>query len=247
MFKTFQTRSSDTEIIDDLSLDGEVLEKALDYLTVLNKRLGGNQLIRNGIKHIFSSATLGPLIKESKAGQRPLTIADAACGGGDALRLIARLAEEEALQVQLIGLDANAATVRYAQRASNDFANIKISKQDILSDSCTWEGVDILCCNQFLYHLSYEAISGFLEKAFRQGVSAVLINDLQRHWLPYYLFQLLCFLLNAPEVNRLDGGVAIRKAFTRKELKALMATMQSRPYRLNWRWAFRYQLIIFSH
>lgn len=248
MFDQFQTRSTEIEIMDDLSMEGELLTKALDEINLVNRFLGGHQVAISGLKKILlKKKILASSQKTSKDfdSNKPIKIVDLGCGGGDTLKAIETWAKDQNLPLQLFGIDANAFTLQYAQKNTRSDSNIQYLQQNIFSSNCSFKDYDIVICSLFLHHFTEEELLVFFQKCKTSNVKALLINDLQRHWLPYYLFKLLTWALRANPMTKADGGLSIRKGFTRKELQDVFQKSKLQDYTLEWKWAFRYQAICY--
>ncbi|MGH9487974.1 MAG: methyltransferase domain-containing protein [Terriglobales bacterium] len=84
---------------------------------------------------------------------------------------------------------------------------------------------DLVTCNLFLHHFhnrpGLPQAQLLLTELTRVARCAVLINDLERHWLAYLTIRLM-----APRFSRLtryDGPRSVRQAYTAPELEALAA------------------------
>ncbi|MFT4973855.1 MAG: SAM-dependent methyltransferase [Paraglaciecola sp.] len=238
MFKKFKNRSTEEEIMDDFNLRGEELERTLNVIENINQWLGGDLVLLSGMKEIL------PKITDRKS--RPITILDAGCGSGDSLRAVANWNKKRGYVLNLIGLDANEFTIEIAQKKAVNHPGIQFLAQDIFLENCSFVGVDVVVCGLFMHHLTEEEQLSFLQKCFDSDVKVVLVNDLHRHWLGYYLFQLICFLFRVPHMVKYDGSISILKAFKRSDLQSLMHKAGIKNYDLRWRWAFRYQLIAYN-
>ncbi len=216
-------------------MEGTELSAALDQLTVVNRFLGGHHIVINGLKKIIRRLNTNASIK----------IADLGCGGGDTLKAIADWGKKNNLSLQLYGIDANAFTIEYAQKRTQSYSNIQYLQKNIFADDCNLEGFDIVICSLFLHHFNEEDLFIFLQKCKTSKIKSLLVNDLQRHWIPYYLFKLVCGVFQATEMTREDGLLSIRKAFTKTEIDTLLEKSEIHDYQLQWKWAFRYQLICF--
>ena len=73
MFVNTSYRSKEDELMDDLSLEGEMLRQTLDKLAQINLRLGGNQATINGLHTLLKT--------ESK--EAVISIVDLGCGSGE--------------------------------------------------------------------------------------------------------------------------------------------------------------------
>ena len=73
----FTLRSTEAEIMDDLEYSGEMMDRTLHELEVINKWLGGNVVTMDGLKKLINRDPEGSTYY----------IADLGCGRGDMLRL----------------------------------------------------------------------------------------------------------------------------------------------------------------
>lgn len=237
MFNSFKHRATEIEIMDDLSMKGELLAQTLEEIELVNRFLGGHQVAINGLKKTIP--------KIANTNKQPLNIADLGCGGGDTLKAIADWAKKHEISLQLYGIDANAFTLKHAQKntPASSYPNIHYLQQNIFSSNCSFDGYDIIICSLFLHHFNEAELLQFFQKCHTSKIKALLINDLQRHWLPYYLFKLLTYLLRATPMTKTDGLLSIRKGFTHQELNKIFQQSHVPHYTLKWKWAFRYQAI----
>lgn len=238
MIISFKTRAIDEEIMDDLDMSGPVLHKALDQLEVVNRWLGGNQLSIRGIRQILKN-------RPNTAPKSPIKILDLGCGGGDGLRAIADWGRKNGIPLQLCGLDANAYTVEYARQRSTDYNEIQYQQVNVLDASFDPKGYDIILCALFLHHFDGSELDQLLNRLNQSG-AYLLINDLHRHWLAYYLFYLVCFVFQASDMTREDGLLSVRKGFRKTEWTTMLKRHNINNYKLQWKWAFRHLLIILN-
>ncbi len=233
-----ETRSNAAEIMDDFSIRGEEVEGALRSIERVNYWLGGTRVLLSGFERALADPFLACL-------DRPLVVHDLGCGGGDGLRELARWGHESGIALQLTGVDANASILAYARDRSLDFPEIRFEQRDILHPSFEPREADVVTFNLCLHHFTEDQITTLLQRCRDGGVRAVIVNDLHRHWLAYGLFNLVCVVFRAPRIARLDGLLSVRKGFRRNELADLASVAGSDADGLRWRWAFRYQLVLF--
>ncbi|MEM6628358.1 MAG: methyltransferase domain-containing protein [Bacteroidota bacterium] len=236
----FSKRALEEEKMDDLDLQGPELAQALDELTLINRYLGGYTATIGGLKQMQKRG----LIKKCST---PLRVLDAGCGGGDTLRKIALWARKEQIEVQLIGLDANAYTLSYAEKYSKEYPEISYIQGNIFSDTLDTIPFDILTLSLVLHHFPTETLLTYLPIWCDLAKKGVIINDLQRSVLPYLLYQLVTRLLGASPMVREDGSLSIRKGFTQKDWEKLLYFCPSSKREFRWRWAFRHQLVIYAN
>ena len=231
MFEKFKTRTDKAEIMDDFELKGRELEVVLQDLNNVNKRLGGYKITINGIKKLITNRT------------KTITIADVGCGSGENLRQIAKWAKRENISVELIGLDANQNTVNLAKSLSTEFKNISFVQQDVFDESFKNHQMDIICLSLTLHHFKDKDIKKLLPLLYQNSSLGLVINDLQRHWLAYFLFQLYSSVLMKSKIAKHDGKVSILRGFKKNELEKYKTIVKPKNLHLEWCWAFRYLCI----
>ena len=72
----------------------------------------------------------------------------------------------------------------------------------------------------------------------------IVINVLHRNALAYILFQGLCFVFRLNAMSREDGLVSIKRGFRKEELVIFSKKLKFTNYKIQWKWAFRYQWIV---
>ncbi len=81
---------------------------------------------------------------------------------------------------------------------------------------------DVVMCNLFLHHFSGDPARRLLRVLMKSAKRAVLINDLDRRWLPYAFIRYFPFIARSL-VARLDGAASVHQAYTPGEMAALAA------------------------
>ena len=232
MFVDTSYRSKDIEIMDDLDMSGELLIKTLDQIAGINKWLGGNGLTIDGIKTIL----------KTQSKDKTISIIDLGCGNGDMLREVADFGKTNGYKIELLGLDANQTTIDYAIQLSADYPEITYRKEDVLSKEFETHSYDIALCTLFLHHFEDTVALSFIQTLVKNAKIGVVINDLHRHRLAYYLFKILTLFINNDMVKT-DGLISILRGFKRKDLERFSKKINYKST-ITWRWAFRYQWII---
>jgi hypothetical protein len=222
----------ETEQMDDFTVQGDLLTETLDQLARINKYLGGNQITMNGLKKIL----------KGHPTDKPLTIVDMGCGNGDLLRCIAEYGKKVGYDFRLIGIDANAHTVAYARKLSGNYKELSFQQLDVFSAEFQKLEYDLVLATLFLHHFSEEEIVPLLQSVMKTATVGMVVNDLHRNALAYFLFRLLGLFIRNP-MTREDGLISIRKAFKREDLENMSKNMNAKSS-IQWKWAFRYQWII---
>lgn len=225
-------RTDETEIMDDFNFEGKALRDNLDILSGINKWLGGNQVSLDGIKKLIKR-----LPKEKE-----LVIVDLGCGNGDMLRRVAKLGKKLGYNFKLIGIDANKDSIQYATLLSLGFPNISYVQMNIFSEEFKEMHYDIVLSTLFLHHLNDKEILDKLSLLKDQARLGIVVNDLHRNKMAYFLFSIISFFINN-KVIRNDGLVSIRRGFKKVELENFANQLQIKSD-ISWKWAFRYQWIM---
>ena len=227
-------RTDEPEIMDDFAMEGETLRDALDKIAKINQLLGGNKLTLQGIQELLPSAT----------NAREIVIVDVGCGNGDMLRNLAEFGLKNNYKFRLIGVDANNFTISHAQKLSEKYTNISYICQDIFSESFQELKYDIVLCTLTLHHFKDDEIIRLLNVFYKNAAIGIVINDLQRSAIAYRLFQGLCFVFRLNDMSRQDGLISILRGFKKEELVNFSKKLNFSNYKIQWKWAFRYQWII---
>jgi 2-polyprenyl-3-methyl-5-hydroxy-6-metoxy-1,4-benzoquinol methylase len=233
MFISTKYRSTEEEIMDDLSMEGEMLRKTLDQIAAINKRLGGNKATINGLHTLLKA--------ESK--DAAIHIIDLGCGSGDMLRAVADYGRKNNCIFKLTGIDANEYTVNYASKLSANYPEISYIKMDIWSDEFSGIAFDIAITTLFLHHFTEQEIEHLLIPIVNRVRIGVVINDLHRSRTAYYLFKAISFFIKNPMVKK-DGAISVLRGFKKNELFNISKKLNNTDSSIRWKWAFRYQWII---
>ena len=227
-------RSDAPEMMDDFTLEGDQLKDALDKIASINNLLGGNQLTLQGVLQLIANLPL----------EREITILDVGCGNGDMLRSLADYAVAKKRNFKLIGMDANQYTVTYARRLSEKYPNISYVCEDIFSNSAADLPCDIVLCTLTLHHFKDTEILKLLNIFRKKASTGIVINDLQRSIIAYWLFKGLSNILGMNSMTVNDGLVSILRGFKKHELARYSELLEFKKYKIRWKWAFCYQWII---
>lgn len=226
------SRSSAAEMMDDFTIEGSVLRDTLDKLETINRLLGGNSVTLKGLKKI--------LLKSSKT--KTITIVDLGCGHGDILRDVAKFGRKNSYKFKLIGIDANNAAIDYAKALSKDYPELSFETIDVFSEDFKKQTYDVVLCTLFLHHFKNNEIIPFLKSTVQKASIGVIVNDLHRHKLAYYLFKMIGLFIKNKMVRE-DGLTSVLRAFKRNELETIL-TKTGVNFSIQWKWAFRYLWVL---
>ena len=225
-------RSSEMEIMDDFTMEGALFRDTLDKLEIINRFLGGNSVTINGLKNLL----------KNQSKNKTITIVDLGCGNGDILRDVAKFGRKNNYSFNLIGIDANLAATEYAKELSKEYSELSFKTIDILSEDFKKQSYDVVLCTLFLHHFKNEELISFLKTTTNKATIGVVVNDLHRHKLAYYLFKLIGFFIKNKMVRQ-DGLTSVLRAFKRKDLENIAKEIKVH-FSIQWKWAFRYLWIL---
>lgn len=227
-------RSEATEIMDNFSMEGEILRDALDKIAGINRLLGGNKISIQGVNALLRSG--------KERGE--IRILDVGCGNGDMLRTLADFAIKKQFKFHLTGIDANSFTIGYARQLSENYENIHFQCADIFEEIHSENNYDLILCTLTLHHFKDEEILKLIRSFKEKSRLGIVINDLQRSALPYYLFIALCFIFRLNKMSKQDGLVSILRGFKKADLQQYSKQLNLKNTTIRWKWAFRYLWII---
>ena len=228
----FSVRSTEEEMMDDFTLGYEIINPIMDELEVVNTLLGGYSVFFNAFKKL-------------KLNQN-FSISDWGCGGGDSLRVLAIWTRKHNLRLNFIGVDATASAIDYARLKALSYPEISFIHADVLSQDLTSEQFDVVISSLFTHHFQDESWIEIIKKMLLCAKHAVVVNDLHRHWFAYYSIGLLTQVFSNSVMVKHDSKLSVLRGFKKKELIHLLSKAGISNYTLKWKWAFRWQLIIYK-
>ena len=174
-------RSSEMEIMDDFTMEGVLFRDTLDKLEIINRFLGGNSVTIKGLEKLL----------ENQSKNKIITIVDLGCGNGDIIRDVAKFGRKNNYSFKLIGIDANSAAIEYAEELSKEYKELSFETIDVLSEDFKKQSYDVVLCTLFLHHFKNAQLISFLKTITNKATIGVVVNDLHRHKVAYYLFKLI--------------------------------------------------------
>ncbi|MET6990680.1 methyltransferase domain-containing protein [Sediminicola arcticus] len=226
-------RNTDPEMMDDPNVSQAVLMEVLEDISRVNKLLNGNRITVRAICQLIKETT-----------QEKYTIVDMGCGDGQILREIADFYRKKDIQVHLIGIDLSEKGIQIAKERSKEYPEIQFLRQDILKIKAEALQCDILLCTLTMHHFSNTEIPIFLDQFVKLAKIGVVINDLQRSRLAFYLFKLFSIIFIKTDIGRSDGLTSIKSGFKKDELLGFSIAIPSVYHSVQYRWAFRYLWLI---
>ncbi|PRX54813.1 methyltransferase domain-containing protein [Flagellimonas meridianipacifica] len=224
----FSVRSRVDELMDDPNMELPTLREAYEDINRCNSLLGGDTITIEGVWQ---------LIKKDQ--EKSYTILDMGCGDGTMLRKLSDFLSKKGVSHSMMGIDLRDDVLLIAQENSIGYPRIEFKKMDILKADTSFT-CDIIINTLTMHHFEEERIDAFLKQFVRLAKVGVVINDLQRSKLSYYLFKLFSFFFIRTQVAKVDGLISISKAFQKEDLLKLAKKIPNVIHIIQWKWAFRY-------
>jgi 2-polyprenyl-3-methyl-5-hydroxy-6-metoxy-1,4-benzoquinol methylase len=222
-------RSDKKELLDADNIPFEALKQNLTELNFINTWLGGHSITLRGIERSIDF-------------KRSVTICEIGCGGGDNLFAIYQYCLKHNIEVKFIGIDLHEGCINYArerypqlncQWICSDYAAVKFDRNPT-----------IIFSSLFCHHFTDDQLSGMLQWLRQNSREAFFINDLQRHWLPYYLIKYLTKVFSNSYLVKNDAAISVARSFVKKDWLTLFEQAGIRKYSIRWQWAFRWLIIV---
>ncbi|WKZ59517.1 MAG: methyltransferase domain-containing protein [Cyclobacteriaceae bacterium] len=231
----FAERSQAPEIMDDLQCSGEVVHQTLRELDFINHWLGGNQVTLKGLKSLI----------KNQNNIKSFHLADLGCGSGEMLKLIYQQLKTHPI-LQLTGIDANPNIIAFAEKHCAGIPNLQLKTEDIFDPDFQRHSFDIVIATLFLHHFTHEQLVKIFQTLQAQTRIGIVVNDLHRHPLAYYSIKLLTRLFSRSAMVKYDAPLSVLRGFKKAEIEGILAEAGITRYTLSWRWAFRWQLVIYT-
>lgn len=229
--KDISKRSKEPEILDETAFPLEEIDEIYENINKINRWLGGD------------APTLNALKKAVK-GRTHVKVIDVGSGGGGMCRNVSDLLAKMKIPHEVIGVDINDDSLAIARERSKDYRNVQFKKVDIFSEEFRNMEADIIISTLTFHHLTNKQIGDVLENCMSHDEIVVIINDLHRSKLAFYLFYIVGAVFSLHFVNRYDGLISILRSFRKPDLKAFENELTHKypdlKSDISWKWAFRW-------
>jgi 2-polyprenyl-3-methyl-5-hydroxy-6-metoxy-1,4-benzoquinol methylase len=222
----FTQRSYEKELLDGTDIPFAAIKQNMQELNTINTLLGGHAITINGFQQLATG--------------NACHICEIGCGGGDNLLAVAKASK---LPLQLTGIDLNSSCIEVAATTLKNYQAVLI-----VSDykAVQWQQAppDIIFSSLFCHHFTDEELVSQLQWMQQHSHKGFFINDLHRHWLAYYSIKWLTAIFSKSYLVKKDAPLSVRRGLRRKEWAALLEQAGIKNYSIQWKWAFRWLIVV---
>ncbi len=161
------------------------------------------------------------LLPVMRSLERPTTILDVGCGGGDVPVLLKRWAGRDNIEARITAIDPDNRAIQFAagQWYKEHIRFLSASTGDLVKAG---EQYDIVISNHLMHHLLPADLNKVLSESDQLAGSLVLFNDIERDVIAYLTFRVMAVPFSRNSFNYEDGLISIRRSFTRNELSGII-------------------------
>ena len=225
----FSIRANRPELLDQPGIPAVDIERNMYELGIINQQLGGHAITWKGFIRLAKK-------------EKEIHVCEIGCGGGDNLKAIEKRLTGKDTDLTFTGIDMNADCIQVAE-------NIKWEThvRFLVSDYKKVQfGIkpDIIFSSLFCHHFTEEELIQMFQWMKSNSRAGFFINDLHRHPLAYHSIRILTSLFSRSYLVKHDAPVSVLRGFKKKELVDLLHKADIRYFTIQWKWAFRWLVIV---
>lgn len=201
-------RRYDPEWMDRPGNVAAELEGALQDIRRVNRLLGGARVVLDAVRPHLRSLPKGGV----------LSILDVGTGGADLPLAIAAEARRLARRARIVAIDREAITAGYARRAAAEDEDVTVVRADAFALPFPHGSFDLVTASMFLHHFVHGDVVRLLSGFRRVARRAVIVNDLERHAIPWAFIAVAARITGRHRMFVHDAPLSVLRGFTRDEL-----------------------------
>ncbi len=220
------TRVPGPELMDDVAgTGGAELAQTLRELRRINRLLGG---------HATSLRALDALLARA-APRTALEILDVGGGSGDFAPAALAWGRRRGIDVRVTVVDLHPETVAAARAACAGLPGVRVEQGDLFA--LEPRRADVVHAALFLHHFDGDAAARALAAMARAARVGIVVNDLHRHPVPWFLIRVLTLAFSRNRLIRADAPHSVARAFVADDWRRLAtATRLDLRFRRAWAW-----------
>jgi ubiquinone/menaquinone biosynthesis C-methylase UbiE len=201
------------ELLDGPLDDPATLAGNLRDLRRINRLLGGVALSRRAVDRLLD-------------GQVAATLVDVGTGGADIPVALLADARRRGRSLAITAIDSRPevlAAAGLARPGLADVAGLTLQVSDGRALPYPDGSFDVAHSSLVLHHLEPDEAVALLREMARVATVGVVVNDLSRARIHLLGARLITTLLTRNRFTRFDGPLSVRRAYTAREMEALVA------------------------
>lgn len=222
-------RSLDPEWMDRPDNPPEAVAGALRDIRLVNRILGGRRALLRG---------LDPFL-QTRSPRGTLEVLDVGTGGADLPMEMVALGRRRGRAVRVTAVDRDPSAGRVAALAAAGRPEIRVLRADANELPFAPRSFDLVTASMFLHHFDHRGVVRLLSSFRRLARTAVLVNDLRRHLLPWAVIGLLARATVRYPMFVHDAPLSVRRGFTDEELLLAARESGAENPRVRRLWPFR--------
>jgi SAM-dependent methyltransferase len=225
-------RRSDPEWLDRTDNVPRDVEEALRDIAWVNRRLGGARALLRAIHPYLPAGPDGSDIE----------ILDVGTGGGDLAAAMVDLGRSRGRRVRVTAVDRDPVAAAFAAREVPE--GVRVVQADAAALPFPEKSFDLVTASLFLHHFRHPEAAALLSAFRRLARRAVVINELQRHRLPWAFIAVAARATRRSPMFVHDAALSVLRGFTETELRALARDAGAPEASVERSWPFRLLLVL---
>lgn len=223
-------RTDEPEDIDDPDQPYSDVVASLEDIALSNRLFGGTQTILHHVSRLLAGVP----------ADRPIRILDIATGSADIPGALWEWGRRRERNLTVIGVDNQASMLRLA---SAQVPNVFLVQADALALPFPPDAFDLAFCALAFHHLGFEPSVRLLAAMDRLTTRGFIVSDLRRDLPTLWGVQAAMAAVQAHPFSRHDGPASVRRAFSLREYRRMVALSGVQQVRLHTHWYFRVALV----
>ncbi|TAM89184.1 methyltransferase domain-containing protein [bacterium] len=197
------------ELIDDPAVDPAALAVSLRGIEASNRCFGGHAVV------------LRELDRLRRAGLPVGRLVDVGAGFGDLAEAIVSWGRRHGNAIDVLCIDHHPAMLDLARKRRGAIPGVRFIAGDGRTLPLQEQSADVVLSTLALHHLEPPDAVAMLRELRRVSRATPIVADLVRGVVPYVLVWLWTRVLARDRLNRHDGPLSVRRAYTPREALAL--------------------------
>lgn len=223
-------RTDEPEEIDDPSKPYLDKVRSLEDIALSNRLFGGTQTILRHVDRLLAGVPT----------DRPVCILDIATGSADIPNALWEWGRRRERNLTVIGVDNQEAMLRMAAVQA---PNVFLVQADALALPLAPGAFDLAFCALAFHHFGFESSVRLLAEMDRLTTRGFIVSDLRRDLPTLWGVQAAMAAVRAHPFTRHDAPASVRRAFSLREYRRIVALSGVQQVRLHTHRYFRVALV----